>query len=636
MAPQAGDGDGVRELVKGQVFSISGPVVVASGMSGAAMYELVRVGYEKLVGEIIKLEADKATIQCYEETSGVTLGDPIECTGKPLSVELGPGIMEGIFDGIQRPLDVIAKNTQSIYIPRGVSTNALDREKQWPFKPCFSDPEVNWEVTNEDGSKTRVQKPEVGSHITAGDVFGTVQENTLLLHKIMLPPGAMGKITWIAAAGMYTVIDPVIEIEFEGKKTKYPMLQVWPVRKPRPVNEKKQANHPLITGQRVLDALFPTVQGGTTAIPGAFGCGKTVISQSLSKFSNSDIIIYVGCGERGNEMAEVLKDFPELTCNVNGKEESIMKRTALVANTSNMPVAAREASIYTGITLSEYFRDQGKNVAMMADSTSRWAEALREISGRLAEMPADSGYPAYLGARLASFYERAGRVDCLGTPKRDGSVTIVGAVSPPGGDFSDPVTSATLGIVQVFWGLDKKLAQRKHFPSVNWSISYSKYIRSLEQFYEENEPEFVEFRTIFKEVLQKEEDLAEIVQLVGKSSLGENEKVTLEVAKLIKDDFLQQNGYTPYDKYCPFYKTSMMMKNICTFYDEAIQAVERTASSEKKITWAIIKEAMSDHLYALTSMKFKDPVEDGEENIMASFTQLNADIKQGFRNLEDM
>lgn len=636
MAPQAGDGDGVRELVKGQVFSISGPVVVASGMSGAAMYELVRVGYEKLVGEIIKLEADKATIQCYEETSGVTLGDPIECTGKPLSVELGPGIMEGIFDGIQRPLDVIAKNTQSIYIPRGVSTNALDREKQWPFKPCFSDPEINWEVTNEDGSKTRVQKPEVGSHITAGDVFGTVQENTLLLHKIMLPPGAMGKITWIAAAGMYTVVDPVIEIEFEGKKTKYPMLQVWPVRKPRPVNEKKQANHPLITGQRVLDALFPTVQGGTTAIPGAFGCGKTVISQSLSKFSNSDIIIYVGCGERGNEMAEVLKDFPELTCVVNGKEESIMKRTALVANTSNMPVAAREASIYTGITLSEYFRDQGKNVAMMADSTSRWAEALREISGRLAEMPADSGYPAYLGARLASFYERAGRVDCLGTPKRDGSVTIVGAVSPPGGDFSDPVTSATLGIVQVFWGLDKKLAQRKHFPSVNWSISYSKYIRSLEQFYEENEPEFVEFRTIFKEVLQKEEDLAEIVQLVGKSSLGENEKVTLEVAKLIKDDFLQQNGYTPYDKYCPFYKTSMMMKNICTFYDEATQAVERTASSEKKITWAIIKEAMSDHLYALTSMKFKDPVEDGEENIMASFTQLNADIKQGFRNLEDM
>jgi len=636
MAPQAGDGDGVRDLVKGQVFSISGPVVVASGMSGAAMYELVRVGYEKLVGEIIKLEADKATIQCYEETSGVTLGDPIECTGKPLSVELGPGIMEGIFDGIQRPLDVIAKNTQSIYIPRGVSTNALDRKKQWPFKPCFSDPEINWEVTNEDGSKTRVQKPEVGSHITAGDVFGTVQENSLLLHKIMLPPGAMGKITWIAAAGMYTVVDPVIEIEFEGKKTKYPMLQVWPVRKPRPVNEKKQANHPLITGQRVLDALFPTVQGGTTAIPGAFGCGKTVISQSLSKFSNSDIIIYVGCGERGNEMAEVLKDFPELTCVVNGKEESIMKRTALVANTSNMPVAAREASIYTGITLSEYFRDQGKNVAMMADSTSRWAEALREISGRLAEMPADSGYPAYLGARLASFYERAGRVDCLGTPKRDGSVTIVGAVSPPGGDFSDPVTSATLGIVQVFWGLDKKLAQRKHFPSVNWSISYSKYIRSLEQFYEENEPEFVEFRTVFKEVLQKEEDLAEIVQLVGKSSLGEGEKVTLEVAKLIKDDFLQQNGYTPYDKYCPFYKTSFMMKNICTFYDEATQAVERTANSEKKITWAIIKEAMSDHLYALTSMKFKDPVEDGEENIIADFTKLNADIKAGFRSLEDM
>merc|ERR1712019_176409 len=321
-------------------------------------------------------------------------------------------------------------------------------------------------------------------------------------------------------------------------------MGVWPVRKPRPVNEKKQADHPLITGQRVLDALFPTVQGGTTAIPGAFGCGKTVISQSLSKFSNSDIIIYVGCGERGNEMSEVLKDFPELTCVVNGKEESIMKRTALVANTSNMPVAAREASIYTGITLSEYFRDQGKNVAMMANSTSRWAEALREISGRLAEMPADAGYPAYLGARLASFYERSGRVLCIGNPRREGSVTIVGAVSPPGGDFSDPVTTATLSIVQVFWGLDKKLAQRKHFPSVNWNISFSKYIRVLQPFFEAFDKDYDRLQQSTKEILQKEDDLTEIVQLVGKDSLSEDQKCTLEVARVIREDFLQQNGFS--------------------------------------------------------------------------------------------
>merc|ERR1712142_344564 len=603
------------EKLFGYVFGVSGPVVTAENMSGSAMYELVRVGHDELVGEIIRLEGDMATIQVYEETSGVTVGDPVLRTGKPLSVELGPGIMHNIFDGIQRPLKNICDLTQSIYIPKGVNTPALDRDRQWGFQPA---------------------NIKVGSHITGGDIYGYVQENIMVKQAIMLPPKAKGTVTYIAPPGSYSIADTILEVEFDGEKSEFGMLQIWPVRQMRPVTEKLAANHPLLTGQRVLDSLFPCVQGGTTAIPGAFGCGKTVISQALSKFSNSDVIIYVGCGERGNEMSEVLRDFPELTTEVEGQTVSIMNRTSLVANTSNMPVAAREASIYTGITLSEYFRDMGYNVSMMADSTSRWAEALREISGRLAEMPADSGYPAYLGARLASFYERAGRTKCLGNPEREGSVSIVGAVSPPGGDFSDPVTSATLGIVQVFWGLDKKLAQRKHFPSVNWSISYSKYIRSLEQFYEENEPEFVEFRTVFKEVLQKEEDLAEIVQLVGKSSLGEGEKVTLEVAKLIKDDFLQQNGYTPYDKYCPFYKTSFMMKNICTFYDEATQAVERTANSEKKITWAIIKEAMSDHLYALTSMKFKDPVEDGEENIIADFTKLNADIKAGFRSLEDM
>jgi len=426
-----------KESNLGYIYGVSGPVVVANKMAGSAMYELVRVGYLQLVGEIIRLEGDLATIQVYEETSGLTVGDPVYKTGKPLSIELGPGIMGGIFDGIQRPLQDIAESLQSIYIPRGVDCKALPRGTLWDFKP----------------SNIRV-----GSPITGGDIFGMVHENSLIKHQIMLNPKARGTVVRIAEPGNYHVEDIVLETEFEGVITKHSLYQIWPVRQMRPVAEKLAANHPLLTGQRVLDGLFPCVQGGTTAIPGAFGCGKTVISQSLSKFSNCDAIIYVGCGERGNEMAEVLKDFPQLTMEVDGHTESIMKRTSLVANTSNMPVAAREASIYTGITLSEYFRDMGYNVAMMADSTSRWAEALREISGRLAEMPADAGYPAYLAARLASFYERAGRVKCVGNPAREGSVTIVGAVSPPGGDFADPVTAATLSIVQVFWGLDKKIS----------------------------------------------------------------------------------------------------------------------------------------------------------------------------------
>ncbi|KAM8741599.1 ATPase H+ transporting V1 subunit Aa isoform 1-T2 [Acanthopagrus schlegelii] len=640
-----------RESQFGYVHGVSGPVVTATAMAGAAMYELVRVGHSELVGEIIRLEGDMATIQVYEETSGVSVGDPVLRTGKPLSVELGPGIMGSIFDGIQRPLKDINDLTQSIYIPRGVNIGALNRDIKWEFTPS--------------------QSLRVGSHVTGGDIYGMVNENSLIKHKLMLPPRNRGTVTYLAPPGNYDVTDVVLELEFEGVKEKFTTLQVWPVRQIRPVTEKLPANHPLLTGQRVLDALFPCVQGGTTAIPGAFGCGKTVISQSLSKYSNSDVIIYVGCGERGNEMSEVLRDFPELTMEVDGKVESIMKRTALVANTSNMPVAAREASIYTGITLSEYFRDMGYNVSMMADSTSRWAEALREISGRLAEMPAgkfvthmidciciyrdavrqpvvnpsqlcvcvslspDSGYPAYLGARLASFYERAGRVKCLGNPEREGSVSIVGAVSPPGGDFSDPVTSATLGIVQVFWGLDKKLAQRKHFPSVNWLISYSKYTRALDEYYDKHFPEFVPLRTKAKEILQEEEDLAEIVQLVGKASLAETDKITLEVAKLIKDDFLQQNGYTPYDRFCPFYKTVGILSNMIAFYDMARHAVETTAQSDNKITWAMIREHMGETLYKISSMKFKDPVKDGEAKIKAEFAQLLEDMQNSFRTLEE-
>eukprot|EP00164_Ancoracysta_twista_P005132 GFYU01006998.1.p1 GENE.GFYU01006998.1~~GFYU01006998.1.p1 ORF type:complete len:622 (+),score=159.52 GFYU01006998.1:53-1918(+) len=597
----------------GVIHAVSGPVVIAERMSGAAMYELVRVGHQKLVGEIIRLENDTATLQVYEETSGLTVGDPVLRTGKPLSVELGPGMMGTIFDGIQRPLETISDMTGSVYIPRGVSVNALDREKGWYFTPA------NFKV---------------GDLITGGDIFGIVDETNLLKHRIMLPPRAKGRVTWIAPPDNYTLKDKVLEIEFNGQSHSFTMLQTWPVRSPRPVVEKLAGDYPLLTGQRVLDALFPSVLGGTCAIPGAFGCGKTCISQALSKYSNSDAIVYVGCGERGNEMAEVLMDFPELTMQVDGQETSIMNRTLLVANTSNMPVAAREASIYTGITLSEYLRDMGLNVSMMADSTSRWAEALREISGRLAEMPADSGYPAYLGARLASFYERAGKVTCVGNPGRNGSVTIVGAVSPPGGDFSDPVTSATLSIVQVFWGLDKKLAQRKHFPSVNWLISYSKYIQALEPYYESNTENFVELRNKTQRILQSEDDLQEIVQLVGKDSLSEPDKITLEVAKIIRDDFLAQNGFTPYDRFCPFYKSNWMLKNVMHFHDCAQKVVEQTEKSENKVTWNTIKKEMNQTIYSLSCMKFKDP-EEGEDALTKHFKDLHEEITQSFRTIED-
>ncbi|KAI3384614.1 hypothetical protein SNEBB_000094 [Seison nebaliae] len=610
-----------RESQYGLVHGVSGPVVIANRMNGSAMYEMVRVGHMELVGEIIRLQGDLATIQVYEDTSGVTVGDPVLSTGKLLSVELGPGVMGSIFDGIQRPLEAISEATNSIYILKGINTPALSRGKMWEFHPT---------------------KLAVGSHISGGDLFGEVPENMLINHKVILPPNERGTVTWIAPAGDYNINDKVLEIEYEGKKKEFGMYHVWPVRQTRPSAEKLMAVNPLLTGQRVLDALFPCVQGGTAAIPGAFGCGKTVISQSLSKFSNSDAIVYVGCGERGNEMSEVLKDFPRLTMNVNGKEVSIMNRTCLVANTSNMPVAAREASIYTGITLSEYFRDMGLNVAMIGDSTSRWAEALREISGRLAEMPADSGYPAYLAARLASFYERAGRVKCLGTPNREGSVTIVGAVSPPGGDFADPVTSATLAIVQVFWGLDKKLAQRKHFPSVNWLMSFSKYIRPLEEFYDKDFPEFTMLRTKCKEVLQEEEELSEIVQLVGKASLAESDKLKLEVAKMIKDDFLQQNGYSSYDRYCPFYKTNGMLNNIMAFYDSAKRLIEQTqatgamSGADKRVTWSMIKEAMGESIiYELTSMKFLDPSKESESKIRGKFKDLNDRMQMAFKDLEE-
>ena len=598
----------------GTIYKVAGPLVVADNMSGSKMYELVRVGWDKLVGEIIKLEGDTASIQCYEDTSGLTVGDPVLRTGNPLSVQLGPGIMETIYDGIQRPLERIAAQAKgSVFIPRGINVPSLDMEKQWEFEP---------------------RNVEIGSLMAGGDIFGMVKENGLFQeHNILLNPKAQGKVTYIAPPGMYTVGEKVLELEFNDVVQEYTMYHDWPVRIPRPYAEKLPGKTPLLTGQRVLDALFPSTLGGTCAVPGAFGCGKTVISQSLSKFSNSQGIIYVGCGERGNEMAEVLEDFPTLKTMFNGRMENIMQRTCLVANTSNMPVAAREASIYTGITLAEYFRDQGYDISMMADSTSRWAEALREISGRLAEMPADAGYPAYLGAKLAQFYERAGAVTCLGSPERQGSVTIVGAVSPPGGDFSDPVTSATLNIVQVFWGLDKKLAQRKHFPSLNWNISFSNYDRVLEPYYETWDPEFSLLRTKIKEILQIEDELQEIVQLVGKDSLSEDQKTTLEMAKIIREDFLQQNAYSDNDFMCPLKKTAGMMRCIVNFHDNA-QRVIRESPQDNKISFNVIATRMNSIILRISKLKDYN-CKASDEEFTAMFGSVLDDMNKGFRELED-
>jgi len=578
----------------GVILKVAGPLVVAEQMSGAAMYELVRVGKEKLVGEIIKLEMDQAYIQVYEETAGLTIGDPVLRTGRPLSVELGPGIMDTIFDGIQRPLSVIAKNQEEagfnpIYIPRGVDVKALDRTRKYKY--------------------TLNPKWKLGDVISPGDVLGTVYENMMITHHmIMCPPLIAGTIQKFEPSGDYNIEKVLFVVNLSNGRgnVNLTMYHEWPVRSARPCADKIPGKVALLTGQRVLDGIFPAVQGGTCAIPGAFGCGKTVISQALSKHSNCDGIIYVGCGERGNEMAEVLRDFPELTITVKGKEVPIMNRTCLVANTSNMPVAAREASIYTGITLAEYFRDQGMHMAMMADSTSRWAEALREISGRLGEMPADSGYPAYLAARLAAFYERAGLVKCYGFPEREGSVTIVGAVSPPGGDFADPVTTATLAIVQVFWGLDKKLAQRKHFPSVNWNISYTKYMRVLEPYFNSIDNQYSALRDKCRLILQEETNLSEIVQLVGKDSLSEDQKLALEVAKIIREDFLQQNAFTDFDYFCPISKTIGMLRAIVTFYEECLAALS-TGSDETKITWALLNTSCKDVMQNITKSKRIEP-----------------------------
>ena len=601
--------DEVKESRFGKIIKVSGPLVVAENMAGAKMYELVKIGWSKLVGEVIKLEKDTASIQCYEDTSGLTVGDPVLKTGSPLAVQLGPGLLGQIFDGIQRPLKTIADISKSVYVPRGVDVPCLDAKKEWLFTP---------------------EKLKPGQLLTGGDVIGIVRENDLFCqHKIMLPPKAKGRLVQIQPQGEYDVNTPVIEIDDDGVIKKYPMSHYWPVREARPVAEKHPGTEPLLTGQRVLDALFPSVLGGTCAIPGAFGWSPTCVSQALSKYSNSESIVYVGCGERGKEMAEVLKEFPTLFTEVNGVKHNIMMRTILVANTSNMPVAAREASIYTGIALAEYIRDMGYNVSMMADSTSRWAEALREISGRLAEMPADSGYPAYLASKLAQFYERSGAVTCLGSPDRKGSVSIVGAVSPPGGDFSDPVTVNTLYNVQVFWGLDKKLAQRTHFPAVNWLTSYSKYENILEPYFNKFDNEFVECKNTIKRILQDEEDLTEVVQLIGKDSLSEDQKLILEIAKVIKNDFLQQNSFSEYDYTCPLAKTTGMMKCIITYFNLAFKALKESSGDQKK-SFAFIQAKTKEEFVDLTQMKFIPP-KTSQEDLIKLFDEKKAKIEEKFR-----
>jgi V/A-type H+-transporting ATPase subunit A len=534
----------------GKIIKVSGPLVVAENMRGAKMYDVVRVSDKRLIGEIVEVRDERASIQVYEETSGLGPGEPVYSTGMALSVELGPGLIESIYDGIQRPLDEIY-NLVGARIARGVEVESLNRTKKWDLVPVAR----------------------VGDEVAAGDVLGTVQETSLVLHKVMVPPGVSGKLTFIHA-GDATVTDTIAKVENDGKTIEVQMMQKWPVRKGRPYKEKLSPDEPLVTGQRVIDMFFPVAKGGTACIPGPFGSGKTVTQHQLAKWADAEIIVYVGCGERGNEMTDVLNEFPELKDPKSG--EPLMKRTVLIANTSDMPVAAREASIYTGITIAEYFRDMGFSVALMADSTSRWAEALREISGRLEEMPGEEGYPAYLGSRVADFYERAGKVNCLGSDNRTGALTAVGAVSPPGGDLSEPVSQNTLRIVKVFWGLDAALAYRRHFPAINWLLSYSLYTETFDDFYRNRVGnEWVELRGEAMRILQEEAELDEIVRLVGVDSLSQKERLTLETAKSIREDFLHQNSFHEVDTYASLEKQFKMMRLIMLFHHESKRATER-------------------------------------------------------------
>ncbi|AXU10879.1 V-type ATP synthase subunit A [Parvimonas micra] len=532
----------------GKVIKVSGPLVVAEGMEDANVYDVVEVSDNKLIGEIIEMRGDRASIQVYEETTGIGPGDDVYSTGSPLSIELGPGMLEQMFDGIQRPLEALQAKAGD-FLLRGVSVSPLDREKRWDFVPTVN----------------------VGDEVSEGNIIGTVQETTVVSHKIMVPPAVSGKIVEILP-GYHTVDEIICKIETDDGIKELNMIQKWPVRRGRPYSRKLDPIRPLVTGQRIIDTFFPVAKGGAAAIPGPFGSGKTVVQHQLAKWADAEIVVYVGCGERGNEMTDVLMEFPEILDPKTG--QSLMKRTVLIANTSNMPVAAREASIYTGITIGEYFRDMGYSVALMADSTSRWAEALREMSGRLEEMPGDEGYPAYLASRVADFYERAGYVKCLGED-REGALTVIGAVSPPGGDISEPVSQATLRIVKVFWGLDYALSYRRHFPAINWLNSYSLYQDKMDKFMDESiDRKFSAHRIQSMALLQEESNLQEVVRLVGRDSLSEADQLKLEVAKSLREDFLQQNAFHEVDTYCSLPKQFKMLNLILGFYDEAKKALD--------------------------------------------------------------
>ncbi len=546
------------------ITKVAGPLVIADGMKEAKMFEVVRVSKEKLMGEVIELHGDDASIQVYEDTGGIGPGEPVERTGQTMTVELGPGLMEMIYDGVQRPLKLIEEHAKSSYISRGIDIPGLDHKKKWDFKAVAK----------------------AGDKVEAGDVLGEVEETSLIMHKIMVPPGVSGTVTKIES-GKFTIEEVVATVDDK----KITMLQKWPIRNPRPFNAKKEPITPLTTGTRILDMLFPIMKGGAGAIPGPFGAGKTVTQQTLAKYCDAQVIVYIGCGERGNEMTDVLKEFPELIDPHSG--EPLMKRTVMIANTSNMPVAAREASVYTGITIAEYYRDMGYHVALMADSTSRWAEAMREMSGRLGEMPGEEGYPAYLGSRTAGFYERAGYVECLGSEKREGSLTVIGAVSPPGGDFSEPVTQNTLRVTKVFWALDAKLANKRHFPAINWLQSYSLYLANLRKYVtKEIAEDFMDVREKGSALLQEEAKLEEIVRLVGADSLSPKEQLILEAAKAIREDFLFQNAFDEVDAYSSILKQYRILRTIVKFYNAALNVVDQEEFDFDKLRQIPVREKM--------------------------------------------
>ena len=580
----------------GTIKKVAGPLVIAEGMRDANMFDVVRVSSQRLIGEIIEIHGDEASIQVYEETSGLGPGEPVESMGVPMSVELGPGLITSIYDGIQRPLDDIMKISGN-NLKRGVEVASLKRDKKWEFVPAAK----------------------VGDEVEAGDVLGTVQETIVVQQKIMVPYGVKGTVKEIKA-GTFTVEEVVAVIATEKGDKELTMMQRWPVRKGRPYQKKLPPVKPLVTGQRVIDTFFPIAKGGVAAVPGPFGSGKTVIQHQLAKWAEADIVVYIGCGERGNEMTDVLNEFPELKDPKTG--QSLMERTVLIANTSDMPVAAREASIYTGITIAEYFRDMGYSVALMADSTSRWAEALREMSGRLEEMPGEEGYPAYLGSRLAQFYERAGHVVSLGKEGREGALSVIGAVSPPGGDISEPVSQATLRIVKVFWGLDSALAYKRHFPAINWLTSYSLYVDNMANWFnEEVAADWMEDRQKMMTILQEEAELNEIVQMVGMDALSPTDRLKMEAARSIREDFLHQNSFHEIDTYTPLRKQYLMMKLVLEFYEKSVDALNKGADMNALIAMPV-REKIGRYKYTTDAdieSEYKNVEEELDKEVAAAF-----------------